>query len=164
MEVLIGVAIIAFICWVAVASHKAGEQQAEARHQREITEARTPDWSTYVGQISRLGDCEPMPGAYALHVVGQPSGYGSVRIKRALAENFSGGIGVGKTIVYTLDSGGALEGFTPLEYWTGPEIPLKGIHEKGATRLQPKHMNQFVSDYLRRQVEDDPKYKDVRFY
>ena len=63
-----------------------------------------------------------------------------------------------------LGRGGWLEGFTPLEYWTGPEIPLKGTHEKGATRLQPKHLNQFVSDYLRQQIEHDPEYKNVQFY
>jgi len=164
VELLIVVAIIAVIYWVAVESHRAGENEAEARHQREITEARTPDWSTYVGQISGIGECEPMPGLYSLHVIGQPMGYTSVALKRALADNFADGVGRGRTIVYTISGAGVLEGFTPVEEWTGPEIPLQGIDEKHATRLQPKHKNQFICDHLRRQVEGDPDYKNVRFW
>jgi|ERR1035441_4195443 hypothetical protein len=164
MELLIVAAVIALICWVAAQSHRAGEKEAEARHEREITEARTPDWITYVGQISGVGECEPMPGLYSLHVIGQPMGYTSIALKRALAANFADGVGRGRTIIYTISSGGVLEGFTPIEEWTGPEIPSQGIEEKHITRLQPKHKNQFIDDYLRQQVEGDPKYENVRFW
>lgn len=177
MELLILVAIIGFICWYMARQYaegqEAGEKQAEARHQREITEARIPDWSTYAGQISGMRENEPTPGLFSLHVIGQPSAYTSVALKRALADNFADGVGRGRTIVYTISDAsvtglgflvGQLEGFTRIEEWTGPEIPSEGIHEKHATRLQPKHKNQFVGDFLRRQVENDPAYKDVRFY
>jgi hypothetical protein len=36
----------------------------------------------------------------------------------------------GKEIVYSVDDMGILMGFTPVEEWTGPEIPEEGIEEE----------------------------------
>lgn len=35
----------------------------------------------------------------------------------------------GKEVVYSVDSFGMLLGFTPVEDWTGPEIPAEGIED-----------------------------------
>lgn len=35
-----------------------------------------------------------------------------------------------REIVYSVDDMGLLMGFTPVEEWTGPEIPAEGIEEK----------------------------------
>ncbi len=36
----------------------------------------------------------------------------------------------GKEVIYSVDDMGILYGFTPVEDWTGPEIPDEGIEEE----------------------------------
>jgi hypothetical protein len=164
LALVVALTVLALICWIARNAYRAGARDAGERRQRQLAQARTPDWSTYMGQISGVGECDPMPGLFSLRVRGQPAGYTSVHLKRALADNFADAVGRGKMVVYTITNDGQLLGFTPIEEWHGPEIPLQGIHEKGATRLQPIHKNQFIGDFLRRQVENDPAYEDLKSY
>jgi hypothetical protein len=105
-----------------------------------------------------------MGSLYSLNVSARSSGFTGVALKRALADNFADGVGIGQTIVYTITSDGRSQGFTLIQQWTGPQIPPNGILEKGTTQLLPKHRNQFLDGYLRQEVENDPAYKGARFY
>lgn len=164
MGALVVIGLFALFFWLAVAIYKSGVKDSETKHKRETIEANTPDWSTYVGEITGISEGDPMPGAYSLHVNGRSVAYCSAALKQALTEVFGDSGGRGRTVVYTIGSGGELDGFTPVEEWTGPAVPPEGIHEKSSTVLQPKHRNQFLPKFLRDQVEGSPAYTGVRFW
>jgi len=163
MEGIVVLVVIGLVCWAIYGAYEAGRKNAEQEQKRKETEQNTPDWGTFRGSITSFSGTV-MPGLYALHVQDKPDAYCSVVLKDALSENFDGGTGVGRVVIYTIDDGNILQGFTKLEEWTGPVVPDEGIYEKTMTKLQPLHKNQFLTDFLREQVQNNPSYKGVKFY
>ena len=94
--------------------------------------------TTFQGTIAGVSG-HPMSGLWTLHFEDGKSchiesGYGM----RQLASCFNAHEGTGdiqekiagQELVYSVDEFGVLCGFTPLDDWEGPEIPIEGIDEE----------------------------------
>jgi hypothetical protein len=79
-----------------------------------------------------------MSGMGYLVIDGKPVMCENAQTVRALQGAYGDVIDKGHTasikspreIIYSVDDIGLLIGFTPIEEWTGPEIPEEGIEEK----------------------------------
>ena len=168
-------ALIAFFGWVVSEAYKQGKKEGTKEGEAQAASPPQSEWNTYAGEIQTFVEhaglafygCE-------LTLKGQPRelllARSYKRAFRALSDTFPDGIFEGKSIVYTVSMSKrflnlcTLEGISSLGGWTGGPVPATGVHEKGGSFLALQHHNLFVPDYVRANLQEDPKYNERRFY